>query len=375
MKTIPFRIDVKQSDLDYLRSRIINARWPDSPGNSEWTMGTGYAFMRNLARHWSLLYDWRRHEAELNAHPQFIADVDGTDVHFTHVRGRGTNPTPLLLIHSFPDSFYRFYPAIPMLTDPAAHGGDAARSFDLIIPSLPGFGFSEKKAMSVDPTADLLARLMVGLGYRRYLAGGGDGPIPIAMARRHAAEVRGIYCVDVGYPDGGVDPSTLSPPEREFAQWVQGWWMRDGAFNLLQSTQPQSLSFALQDSPLGLAAWLLILFASGAPYALADRFSLDGLITNFMIYWVSGTITSAMRTYRENALAVAGNPGAAPPPRSDVPAAVARMPLDAPMPREWAERNVNLVQWSELPKGGHWSSWEVPDDFARDLRSFLGRLG
>ena len=332
MKTTPFRISVPESTLADLRDRLARTRWPDQPEDAGWSLGTDLAFMKRLTEHWRDGYDWRAQEAALNAHPQFTAVVDGTELHFVHVRGKGPNPTPLLLIHAFPDSFYRFHKVISLLTDPGAHGGDPSLSFDVVIPSLPGFGFSAKTPMANDQTADKLARLMEGLGYQRYLAGGGDGPIPMAMCQRHADAVMGIYVVDVGYPDGTTDFSTLSPPEMEFAQWIQSWWMREGGFNMIQSTKPQSLAFAMNDSPVGLAAWLMILFASGAPDKVEQRFTLDELITNAMIYWVSGTIGSAMRSYLETARAVYGNPGAPKPARSDVPAGMARMPLDARCP-------------------------------------------
>lgn len=374
MKTTPFQIQVSQDVLDDLRTRLVRARVPDAPAGAGWSMGADAAFMQRLADHWIHRYDFRAHEAALNQHPQFTADVDGTKVHFVHVRGKGPRPTPLLLIHAFPDSFVRFIKTIGPLTDPAAHGADPSLSFDVIIPSLPGFGFSDHTAMSVEATADLLAKLMKGLGYERYLAGGGDGPIPIAMSQRHTAAVAGIYAVDVGYPDGSVDFASLSPEEREFAEWIQGWWMREGAFNMIQSTKPQSLAYALNDSPLGLAAWLMILLSSGNEDRVEERFTLDELVTNAMIYWVTGTIGSAMRSYLEAARAAWGDPSAPKPARSDVPAAVARMPLDAPLPRAWAARRVNLVQFTEMERGGHHSSWEVPEAFAADLRSFLRLL-
>ena len=370
----PFRIAVSQDTLDDLRYRLQHARRPYSPEGAGWSRGTDAEFMARFRTHWLESYDWRKHEAALNAFPQFVADVNGTKVHFLHVRGKGPNPTPLLLVHAYPDSFFRFVKAIGPLTDPAAYGGDPSLSFDVIIPSLPGFGFSDPTPMSVDATADLFAALMKGLGYTKYVAGGGDGPIPMAMSQRHGSEVAGIYTVDVGYPDGSTDFASLSPEEMEFAQWIQSWWMRDGAFNMIQSTKPQSLAFALNDSPLGLAAWLMILFASNAEDKVEERFGFDDLITNAMIYWVSGSIGTAMASYLESARAVWGNPSAPKPEKSPVPAAFARMPLDAPAPRAWAERKVNVVQFTEMEKGGHHSSWEVPEAFAQDLRSFLQKL-
>ena len=225
--------------------------------------------------------------------------------------------------------------------------------------------------MGPEGMARTLVGLMDGLGYDRYLAGGGDGPIPMAMSRQRPDALRGIYMVDVGYPDGSIDPATLTLPEREFAAWIGSWWMREGAFNMIQSTKPQSLAFALNDSPVGLAAWLMILFASGRPDEVEARFTLDELITNTMIHWVSGDIGSAMRMYQQTAHELYADPTAPRPGRSEVPAGMARMPLDAPVPREWAERQVNLVYWSEPARGGHHSSMEVPDLFADDLRSFV----
>jgi pimeloyl-ACP methyl ester carboxylesterase len=374
MKTTPFRIDVSQDVLDDLRARVRRTRFPDAPEGAGWGMGADAAFMKRLATRWGDGYDFREHEAALNAFPQFVADVGGTKVHFLHVRGKGPNPTPLLLIHAFPDSFYRFVKTIGPLTDPAAYGADATLSFDLVIPSLPGFGFSAHTPMANEKTADVLSALMSGLGYQRYLAGGGDGPIPIAMSQKHADAVAGIYAVDVGYPDATTDFASLSPEEREFAQWIQGWWMREGGFNMIQSTKPQSLAFALNDSPVGLAAWLMILFSSGVEDHVEERFQLDELITNATLYWLTGTIGSAMQSYLENARATYGNPDATKPSRSSVPAAVARMPLDAPLPRAWAERRVNLVQFTEMERGGHHSSWEVPEAFAADLRAFLQKI-
>jgi pimeloyl-ACP methyl ester carboxylesterase len=374
MKTTPFQINVSQDVLDDLRNRLVRARVPHAPPGAGWSMGVDAGFMQRLADHWIHKYDFRRHEAALNAFPQFIAEIDGNPIHYVHVRGKGPRPTPLLLIHAYPDSYYRFIKAIGPLTDPAAYGGDPSLSFDVVIPSLPGFGFSGHTAMPNDKVADVLAALMKGLGYTGYLAGGGDGPVPMEMAQRHADAVAGIYSVDVGYPDGSTDFASLTPEEREFAQWIQAWWMREGAFNMIQSTKPQSLAYALNDSPLGLAAWLMILFSSGTEDRVEERFTLDELITNAMIFWVTGTIGSAMGWYCEVARAVWGNPNAPRPERSKVPAAVARMPLDAPLPRAWAERRVNLVQYSELERGGHHSSWEVPELFAADMRSFLLKL-
>jgi pimeloyl-ACP methyl ester carboxylesterase len=375
MNTTPFTIHVAQSTLDDLALRLARTRLPDAPDGAGWGFGTDLGFMQRLLAHWRSGYDFRKQEAQLNQLPQFKATVDGVSLHFVHARGKGPNPTPLLLLHGWPDSFYRYHKVIERLTDPAKFGGDPARSFDVIVPSLPGFGFSEKKAMDVDASADLLLSLMRGLGYPKFLAGGGDlgSLISVALSQRAPDALLGIHVSDVGYPDGNTDFSALTPPELEFANFVQGWWMREGAFNMVQATKPQSLAFALNDSPVGLAAWILSMMASGADN-LEERFTLDELITNITLYWVTETIGSSMRTYAENARAMYANPSAEKPARSAVKAAVIHMPLDAPLPRAWAERKVNVVQFSEMPSGGHFAAWEAPEAYAGDLQKFAGLL-
>jgi pimeloyl-ACP methyl ester carboxylesterase len=373
MNKTPFTLHVAQTSLDDLTQRLARTRLPDAPEGAGWSLGTDVGFMQRLLEHWRTQYDFRKHEAQLNQLPQFKACVDGVELHFVHARGKGPNPTPLLLLHGWPDSFYRYHKVIERLTDPAKFGGDPARSFDVIVPSLPGFGFSERRAMDMNATADLMLTLMRGLGYERFIAGGGDlgSLIAITLSQRAPEALLGIHVSDVGYPDGSTDFSALTPPELEFANFVQGWWMREGAFNMVQATKPQSLAFGLNDSPAGLAAWILSMMASGAE-KLEERFTLDELITNIMLYWVTETIGSSMRTYAENARAMYANPSAEKPARSEVKAAVIHMPDDAPLPRAWAERKVNVVQFSEMPRGGHFAAWEAPEAYAQDLQAFLG---
>jgi pimeloyl-ACP methyl ester carboxylesterase len=365
MKTTPFRINVSEAVLSDLRDRLARTRWPDQPQDAGWSMGTDLAYMKRLVQHWQHRYDWRKHEALLNALPQFTAEVDGVELHFVHQRGSTPKPA-LLLLHGWPDSFYRFHKVIPLL----------AESFDVVVPSLPGTGFSARTAMTTDATADLLAKLMAGLGYEKFIAAGGDMGSMIAMAlgRRHPQAVTGIHLTDVGYPDGNTDFASLSPEEQEFAGFIQGWWMREGAFNMVHSTKPQSLAFGLHDSPAGLAAWIMSVVASGTADKLDDRFTLDELLTNITLYWVTETAASSLRNYLENARAMYGDPTAAPPAPPTVPAAVAHMPWDAPLPRAWAERKVNVKQFSEMPRGGHFSAWEVPEAYAQDLRQFAKLL-
>jgi epoxide hydrolase len=365
MKTTPFRINVSETVLTDLRDRLARTRWPDQPQDAGWSMGTDLAFMKRLVDHWQHRYDWRKHEAALNELPQILAEVDGVALHVVHQRGASPKPA-LLLLHGWPDSFYRFHQVIPLL----------AQSFDVVVPSLPGTGFSARTAMSTDATADLLVKLMAGLGYEKFIAAGGDMGSMIAMAlgRRYPEVVTGIHLTDVGYPDGNTDFASLSPEEQAFAGFIQGWWMREGAFNMVHSTKPQSLAFGLNDSPAGLAAWVMSVVASGTEDKLDERFTLDELLTNITLYWVTETAASSLRNYLENARAMYGNPAAAPPARPTVPAAVAHMPWDAPLPRAWAERKVNLQRFTEMPRGGHFTAWEIPAEYARDLEQFAQQL-
>ena len=374
MQTTPFKIAIPDLVLDDLRERLWRVRWPEAVLDGGWEFGADLGFMQRLAKYWLTEYDWRAHEKLLNRQPQFTAMVDGTSLHFVHMRGKGRRGTPLLLVHGWPDSFYRFHKVVPLLTDPAAHGVDATDAFDVVVPSIPGFGFSDPRPLPTDVVADRFAALMEGLGYERFVAAGGDAGsmIVISLSRRHADRLHGIHVTDVGYPDGSTDFSTLSPPELEFAGVIQNWWMREGAFNMVQSTKPQSLGFALTDSPVGMAAWMMSMISSGTADRIEQRFTLDELLTNFTIYWVTGTIGSSMRFYLENARAASH--GGEAPVRSNVPAAVAHMPWDAPLPRAWAERHVNVRQFTEMPRGGHFSAWEAPEAYAKDLRDFVGKL-
>jgi len=361
MKIEPFTIAVPEATLDDLRRRLADTRWPDD--DAGWEYGTALVYMRDLVDYWQHRYDWRAEEEKLNRFAHFRADVDGVGIHFIHERGRGPDPTPLLLLHGWPDSFYRYHRVIPMLAD----------SFDVVVPSIPGQGFSDRRPMTTEDTADLFAGLMTeGLGYERFVAAGGDAGTLIArsLAERHADALLGIHLTDVGYPDQTTDFSTLTKPEIEFANYIHQWWMNEGAFNMVQSTKPQSLAYGLADSPAGLAAWIMSFMASGTTgEELETRFGRDELLTNIMIYWVTQTIGPSLRRYYLDAHA---------PPRpwkrTPVPAAVAHPPGDAPLPREWAERRVNLEHFTELPRGGHFAAWEEPLLYAGDVREFVGEL-
>ncbi len=373
----PFTIAIPQSTLDDLTDRLARTRWTDEVAGSGWDYGISLEYMKELADYWQHTYDWRTHEAALNTFAQFKAQVDGVGIHFIHERGKGPNPTPLLLIHGFPDSFYRYHKVIDRLTDPAKYGGDPNNSFDVIVPSIPGTGFSDRITKAVDDNADLFAKLMTEvLGYPQFVSAGGDTGTYItqSLARRYPALLMGIHLTDVGaYPDQNTDFSTLSPAEIEMAQWVQKWFMEEAmGANMLMATKPQTLAYGLNDSPIGLAAWLVSYGSSGqkGKEEFKTRFSADEVLTNVMIYWVTETINSAARSYYANAHLI----GAGTSEKSAVPAAVAHCPYDPPLPREWAARWVNLVRFTEFPRGGHFMAWEEPELYAADLQDFVREL-
>jgi pimeloyl-ACP methyl ester carboxylesterase len=282
--TIP--IAIPQADLDDLRERLARTRWIDEVEGSGWIYGIDLGYLRELADYWQHTYDWRTHEAALNRFAHFKADVDGVGIHFIQERGKGPNPTPLLLIHGFPDSFYRYHKVIDRLTDPAKYGGDPRHSFDVIVPSIPGTGFSDRITRDDDVNADLFAKLMTEvLGYERFVSAGGDhgAIITQSLARRYPELLIGIHLTDVGYPDANTDFSKLSPAEMEMASWVQQWFMEEGiGVNMIMATKPQTLAYGLNDSPVGLAAWIISYSSSGqkGKEEFKTRFSADELLTN-----------------------------------------------------------------------------------------------
>ena len=386
MNIQPFTIAVPQATLDDLHERLARTIFPDEAEGPGWTYGISLAYMKEVADYWLHRYDWPAHEAALNRFAQFKADVDGVGIHFIHERGKGSNPTPLLLLHGFPDSFYRYHKVIDRLTDPAKYGGDPNSSFDVIVPSIPGTGFSDRVTKSDDANADLFARLMTEvLGYEQFVSAGGDhgAIITQALARKHPERLIGIHLTDVGYPDQHTDFSQLTPPEMEMAQWVQRWFMQEGiGVNMIMATKPLTLAYGLSDSPVGLAAWLIGYGSSGLygkeeklaglpQEELETRFRRDELLTNVMLYWVTGTIYSAARAYYEN-MQVASGGGIG--KSETVPAAVAHCPYDPPLPREWAARQVNLVHFTEFPRGGHFMAWEEPELYAKDIQDFVSAL-
>ena len=370
----PFKINVAQDILDDLKQRLAMTRWPDEIEGAGWDYGTNPGYLKELAAYWRDGFDWRAQEAALNEFPQFRAEIDGFGVHFIHVRGKGPNPKPLLLSHGWPDSFYRFYKLIPMLTDPARFGGDAADSFDVIVPSLPGFGFTDKpskRGFGIGASAELLHRLMTAeLGYSEYFAHGGDGGSAISqyLAINHPEAVKAIHLTDIGWGGGDwIDQSTLSEAEQGFLQQMNWWFFTEGAYAMMHMSKPQTLAYGLNDSPMGLAAWIVEKFRGWSDGEIEQVYTKDELLTNITIYWVTGTIFSSIRGYFEEAQ----NPSIEAGTKIGVPAGLALFPRDNPPPRELAERTLNVQRWTPMERGGHFGALEAPEGLANELRSFF----
>jgi pimeloyl-ACP methyl ester carboxylesterase len=383
MERRPFRIQVEDSVLADLQSRLAHARLSDVKKDAGWDAGTDPAYLRDVVDYWRSGYDWRRQEARLNELPQFKATVDGTDLHFVHVRGRGPRPFPLLLLHGWPDSFLRYHKVVVPFSDPVSTGGQDVDAFDVVVPSLPGFAFTGPvgpggaRSKVNRYTAQLLWRLMTeGLGYSRFAVAGGDGGSVLAqiMAIDHPEAVIGIHLTDLGWQALNVDAADASKAEQKFLAAAQKRAMADGAYALVQMSQPRSLAVGLNDSPVGLASWLLDRFHSwsDADGDLDKCFGKDDLLTNIMIYWVTQTIGASVFSYH----AEARSPSLTASEHVNQPVAMALFPKEPGgiPPRSLAERTLNVQRWTELSWGGHFAALEVPKLFVRDVVEFFRAL-
>ncbi len=374
-----FTINISQATLDHLHNRLAHTRWPDEIEGAGWNYGTNLDYLKSLVTYWQNHFDWRAQEARLNQFAQFRAEIDGFGIHFIHEHGKGPHPLPLILTHGWPDSFFRMYKIIPMLADPASYGGNPTDSFDVIVPSLPGYGFSDRpreRGMTQSRTAELWAQLMTDvLGYRRFTAAGGDvgGGVTRWLAVAHPDLLVGIHLTDVGLPVNSEMPD-LSETEKQYLSAVQQWRMQEGAYGMLHSTKPQTLAYGLNDSPVGLAAWILEKFRSWSDCDgdVERRFSKDELLTNIMIYWVTETINSSMRMYYET---IRMSPPLKSGQHIEVPAGVAIFPKEVLLPpREWVERSLRVQRWTQMPRGGHFAALEEPELLAEDIRAFFRPL-
>ena len=380
MKTA-FKINIDQSILNDLQSRIADTRWTDEPENAGWEFGANKTYLKALCDYWQHSFNWRKHEADLNELPHFKTKIDDVNVHFIHVKGEGPDPIPLLLLHGWPDSFYRFHKIIPMLADPASFGIDSNLSFDLIIPSLPGMGFTDAVSATHEQpmryTAKLFWKLMTEvLAYERFVSAGGDGGSPLSqtLAIDYPQSVIGIYITDLGWHVGNVDPEKLSKEEKHYLDKSKRASYKDGAYAMVQITKPQTLAYSLSDSPVGLAAWLIDRFYGWCDCEgnIEASFTKDELLTNMTIYWASGTIGSSMRNYRAEML----SPTLTTEDYVNIPVGLGLFPKDigGVPPREFAERTLNVQHWTEMPKGGHFAALEQPELLAEDIRKFVSTL-
>jgi pimeloyl-ACP methyl ester carboxylesterase len=376
----PYRISVPQADIDDLRDRLARTRWArDLPG-AGWERGVPTSYLRELAGYWAREYDWRAHEAALNALPQFSTTIDGASVQFLHLRSAQPDATPLLLLHGWPGSIVEFLDMIGPLTDPAAHGGDPADAFHLVIPSLPGYGFSgplTETGWTDGRTAAALIELMDRLGYDRYGVQGGDvgGFLAPLMGRAAPDRIIGIHVnALVTFPTGDpADLAAMTEGDRARNAARDEWQQRSGAYMQIQGTRPQTIAHALTDSPAGLLAWIVDKFqdwtnpAAALPEDAVDR---NRILTDVSIYWFTATAGSAAHTYYERF----NDPSMwVPKERSSVPTAVAVFPTDVAV-RPFADKVHNVVRWSEFSRGGHFAALEAPDLLAADIRDFFGGL-
>ncbi|WP_020117863.1 epoxide hydrolase family protein [Streptomyces canus] len=369
----PFRIDIPQAQLDDLHTRLDLTRWPDELPEAGWEYGAALPYLRDLAAYWRSAYDWRKHEAALNELPQFVTEIDGAQVHFLHIRSARPDALPLILTHGWPGSVIEFLGVI----------GSLSEDFHLVIPSIPGFGFSgptRDKGWNVNRVARAWAELMRRLGYERYGAQGGDmgALISPALARIAPESVVGVHvnAASVGFiPLGPVDEQAregLTDRERKSLASIAEFTTDGFGYNALQSTRPQTLSYGLTDSPVGQLAWIMEKFQAWTHSSAAlpeDAINRDTLLTNVMLYWLTGTAGSAARMYYENSHV----PDWFPTQTSGVPTAVANFGEDVAI-RRWAEQANTLVRWTEFDRGGHFAALEVPELLAGDVREFFGSL-
>ncbi|WP_042397352.1 epoxide hydrolase family protein [Streptacidiphilus carbonis] len=378
----PFRIDIPKADLDELRARLSATRWPAELPGVGWSRGVPVAYLKDLTEYWRTSYDWRAHEAELNAIPQFTTEIDGQNVHFLHVRSAEPDAMPLILTHGWPGSVVEFSKVIGPLTDPAAHGGDAADAFHLVIPSLPGFGFSgptRETGWNTGRVAAAWAELMSRLGYRRYGAQGGDLGAFVApeLGRAAADRVVGVHvnAATFGFiPFGDVtdeERATFTDAERARLDRRKNFQDDGRGYFEVQATRPQTISYALNDSPVGQLAWIVEKFkewtfpAAELPETAVDR---DLLLTNVMLYWLTGTAGSAAQMYYENM-----HSGTWHSEPATTPTGVAVFAEDVAI-RRYAEYSNNITHWSDFDCGGHFAAMEAPDLLVADVRKFFGAL-
>jgi pimeloyl-ACP methyl ester carboxylesterase len=372
----PYRIDVPDAVLDDLHERLARTRWAEPLPGEPWAHGAEIGYIRELCEYWRTRYEWRKHEAALNAYPQFMSTIDGLDIHYWQVRGNGPSPLPLMLVHGWPGSIFEFHHLIGPLTDPAAHGGEAADAFDVVIPALPGYGFGGKPAEAgwgPTRTARAYDTLMTQeLGYARYGTQGGDWGsfVTSIMAVEFPERVIGAHLnMVLGFPN----PEQAKEPEaKPYIEQSQHFQREETGYSNVHGTKTQSLGIAQSDSPAGLAAWIVEKFRTWSDCSgdVESVYTKDQLLTNIMFYWAPNSISSAANMYRESRketgrglIEIKAPVGAAMFPKELIRSR-----------REWVEPRMNIQRWTEMPRGGHFAALEAPELLLEDVRAFFREL-
>lgn len=382
MEAQPYRVEVPEATLGDLRERLARTRWPDEVEGAGWEYGADLRYMKEMCEYWRTRFDWRAQERHINGFANYRAHVDGLGIHFIHERGRGPNSIPLILTHGWPSTFYEMLPLVPLLTDPAAHGGDPADSFDVIVPSVPGHGFSDvpnRRDFYDRDVAAIWVKLMSGLGYERFAAHAYD----------LGASITGLLCLDypehvIGYhttspanpaPYVGEGEPELTAAERAHLDYQKEWHRREGGYAHILGTRPQTLAYGLNDSPAGLAAFILEKWHAWTEPPSGDleaHFTKDQLLANVTIYWVTETINAANRYYYEGPHFRWPGPG----DRIHAPTGIllTAQRFERP-PRKYVERlHTDIRRWSDLGRGGHFVAMEEPQLVADSIRSFFREL-
>ena len=379
MKVRPFTIAVENSVLDDLRQRLADTRWPDEIPNTGWDYGSNLTYIKELVDYWRTDFDWRAQEAKLNAFNHFKSEVDGLDIHFIHEKGKGPNPIPLIITHGWPSCFFEMTKIIPLLADPASHGGDAADSFDVVAPSLPGFGFSDHaqdRGMEIQRVAGMWNKLMSqNLGYPKFGAQGGDigSGVTARLGFAHSDTLYGIHLTSITRPTPYLGPGSKPVTDSEQALITQRdkWFQDEGGYNHIQGTKPQTLAYGLNDSPVGLAAWIVEKYRTWSDCGgdVEKSYTKDELLTIVTIYWVTQTISSSTRMYFENQKHLWTMERDQKVP---TPAGMAMFPQEiSKPPREWGERSYHVRRWTEMASGGHFAALEEPQLLAEEVRAFF----
>jgi len=371
----PFTAHTDPAALDELRTRLRATRWPDAPQDAGWSLGTDLDYLRELVAYWVDEFDWPAQEAALARLPRFRVTLSGLGVHFVHARAATPNALPVVLCHGWPDSFWRYSKVVELLTDPGAHGADPADAFDVVVPDMPGYGYSDRPAgppLDSIAVAKLWAELMNVLGYDRFGAAGGDVGSHVSryLALDYPEVVAAVHRTDAGLPLFTGDPADLTPEERDWFAGIAAWGAAEGAYGAIHRTKPQTAAFGLTDSPAGLAAWIVekLRAWSDCDGDIERSFTRDEILTNVTIYWLTATIGSSMRMYKANAAI----PPAQLTRRVDVPSGFSIFAGDVVRPpRAWLERVTNAVYLTEPARGGHFAPFEEPELYAQELRDFF----